>query len=241
MRSRAFLYGLFGIAVLLHAGWAMAAWKIKPKWTNVPPVPRQENATGFALGDKQLAYRTTGIMLQNLGNTGGRYVTLSDYNYDELGKWLRLADKLDPQSNYIPLLAAYYFGATQNPKQLDTIIDYLTMVGQRPQDEKWRWLGQAVYLARFRQVDYDKALSLSQKLAEMWHPGMPGWVKQMPVFVMMNAGDKQAAYDLMLRIIKEDGEKMDPNELNFMVSYICERILDQASARENALCKAGYK
>lgn len=209
------------------------------EWVNVPPVPSDVGATGFALGDKQMAYRSFGLMLQNIGNIGGRSVPLQEYDFGMLKQWFDLEDRLDPQSDFVPLLAAYYFGATPDAAQLDPVIDYLATVGQRRGKEKWRWLAHAIYLARFMQNDLDKALELSYILAAMENRvNLPHWAKQMPAFIMAQQGDKEAAKNMLLTMLKENAEKMHPNEVNFTIGYICERILDKREAAEMPLCDA---
>jgi hypothetical protein len=209
------------------------------RWANVPPVPDKSGIVSFALGDRQLAYRSTGLMLQNLGNTGADNEPFQNYDYGRIGKWLELGDRLDSRSDHLPFLAAFYFGATQNPAQLPPIVDFLAKAGRRDDGagEKWRWLAQAVYLARWREHDMGLALQLAQELAEKWHPGRPLWIKQMPAFVMTAAGDKKTAYGLMLRILKEEQGKVQQAELNNTMIFICQRILDKEEAVNNELCK----
>ena len=116
----------------------------------------------MGLGDPSLAYRANSVVLQNLGNTGGRTVSLDQYNYDDLTQWFFLQDKLDQKSDFIPYLASYYFGSVQDPEIFRPILDYLQMVGERPYEEKWRWLAQAVFMARYTMKDLDKALELAK-------------------------------------------------------------------------------
>lgn len=213
------------------------AHDIRAEWANVPPAPSESGAAILTLGDEQFAYRSAGIMLQNLGDTGGRVTKLSDYHYDELGHWFFLLNKLDSASHFIPFLAAYYFGAVQGPSKLGPVVDFLAAVGAQDEGEDWRWLAQAVYLARYGMKDMDKALKLSYQLADLWQEGRPGWMKQMPVFVTAAEGDKQAAYDLMVAILQNEADRMHPNEVNFMISYICERLLDGQAAKTNPLCQ----
>ncbi len=205
-------------------------------WSNVPPAPAKNASAFMALGDSQMAYRMTGIMLQNLGNTGGDARSFKDYDYDRLEKWFYLSDHLDPVSDFVPLLAAYYFGATDVKEDLDPVIEYLTTVGQHSYDQKWRWLAQAVFLARFRQEDLPKALEASWILSSLDRPNMPIWAKQMPAFVMTEQGDKAAAYELMMGILKNEAENLHPTEVRFMVDYICDRLLDKQEAQKLLLC-----
>jgi hypothetical protein len=230
---------LYGFLLMAFAAQVLVWMELRPQqaeWANVPPAPSADGAAMSFLGDKQMAYRAIGIMLQNMGDEGGRVAALKDYNYIRLGRWFKVQHELDPRSDYTPLLAAYYFGANEDVKDLDSVIEYLTLVGDSSYSNKWRWLSQAMYLARIKQNDLDKALRLSYRLADMYKPGMPAWVVQMPSFILAQKGDQEAAYDLAIKMIRDEGHNMHPNEINFMKDYICTRILNEAQAAMNPLC-----
>ena len=230
------LYGLFLFFLVLNISFWLLTNNLRPVWGNVPPVPTERGALMMAMGDKQLSYRMIGLMLQNLGNTGGDSKSLTAYDYDRLGEWFLLADRLDPISNFVPTLAGLYFGATTQNKDLTPIIDYLAVVGQRPQKHKWRWLAHAVYLARYKQGDFNKALELANILANLPRDDMPLWAKQMPVFVMTAKGDKEAAYALVMGYLSNAIDDLDPVEVRFLRDYICNRILTPDQAAVNDLC-----
>lgn len=225
------------LAVIVNIVFWFSVRDVEARWENVPPVPDIRFAASSGLGDAQLSYRIIGLMIQNLGDTGGRSTALKEYNYDELAKWFFLQDHLDPRSNYMPYLAAYYFSAVQTPESFRPALDYLVTVGQRPEGEKWRFLAQAVFLARFVMKDTDKALELAKLLAELDNSEMPSWTRQMPVFIMNASGEKETAYALMLEILRTSADKMHPNEVRNMRYYICQKILDKAEAKSNELCK----
>lgn len=189
------------------------------------------------LGDRGAAYRLMGYTLQNLGNTGGRYTSLKDYDYNALERWFFTTLDLDARSNFVPFLASYYFGALDDaPEKMSHVTDYLVAAGAAPYPQKWRWLAQAVYMARFKEKNLDKALMLANKLAAM--PGdLPPWARQMPAFVNMAMGNRQASYELMVRMLKSEADRLDPNEIRAMVDYICDQALTPPEAAKNALCQ----
>ncbi len=214
------------------------AFAAHARWLNVPPAPGKNGAAVFALGDPQFAYRVTGVMLQNLGDTGGRSTAFKNYDYDRLTQWFYLADSMDPHSDFVPMLAAFYFGAVEEPEKLKPLIHYLHDAGSRPEGEKWRWLAQAVYLARYKVKDADLAYKWSLQLASFPKPEMPIWTKQMPAFILnAERGDKQAAYDIMVEIMRSGKYKLPQQEINTMTIYICERILDEEKAKTDPLCQ----
>lgn len=232
------LYGLFCLILVLNIGLWLRTHDLRPAWGNVPPVTTERATTMMALGDQQFGYRMIGLMLQNLGSTGGKEQGFQTYNYGRLGEWFGLASRLDPESNFVPALAAYYYGATRKVADLTPIIDYLAAVGHQPQKQKWRWLAHAVYLARYDQGDLNKALMLANQLAALPRDDMPPWARQMPVFVMNAQGDKQAAYALMMGILSSGVKDMSPTEIRFIRDYVCDQILTPEQAAREELCLA---
>lgn len=237
MRSCYSLYaGLFLILLLNIGLWSYSHTKM-PQWANVPPPPSVTSMMFSFLGDRMMAYRSSVMAIQGFGNTTGQIQALKDYNYDNLGKWFDLADELDPKSNYVPFLAAYYFGSTQNGQQVRPVIEYLRKVGKNPEGEKWRYLGHAVYLARYKLNDMPLALELAKELAATYRPGMPAWPLQMQAIISADMGDKDTAYALALEILRTGADTMDPIEVKFMIDHICDRILPPFEAAGNPLCK----
>ncbi|MCF8496750.1 MAG: hypothetical protein K9G62_08840 [Alphaproteobacteria bacterium] len=230
------LWVLFFLALSVNIFLWTGVRDRKPLWLNVPSVPSAALATAFSLGDTQFAYRTTGLMLQNLGETGGRSLPLTDYDYKELVRWFFLEDTLDPQAQFVPLLAAFYFGAVPDPDRLRLLLPYLRTVGQRPGGERWRWLAHAAYLAHSEIKDPVESLALARTLAALNEEGLPLWTKQMPAFILASHGDRAEALSIMLEILKATAEGTHPNEVNFMRDYICNRLLNETERGQNPIC-----
>lgn len=238
-RQLAILYLTLTFCVILNIALWSSSNRRHETWPNVPMPPSSTQITATFLGDTALAYRVWALVLQNFGNTGGNYQPLKNYNYEALEKWFFLLDRLDPHSDFVPALAAYYFSATQNPKeQISHVINYLELIGVRPEGEKWRWMAQAIYLARHKANDIPEARRLAKKLASVYKPGMPAWTLHTEAMLADTMGDKQAAYGMMKSILTSKTDQLDPAEVNFMLDYICNKILTKTQAIEEPLCKA---
>jgi len=235
-----FFYALLIFFLIGNIGLWLHTRHTRPVWGNVPPALSERGATMMATGDRQLAYRITGLMLQNIGNAGGESHALKDYNYNALRDWFFLADKMDPKSYYVPYLVAYYFGATQNPEQLNAVIDYLHEIGIRPGQNRWRMLAHAVYLARYRQGDLNKALDLANILAGLDRPDLPLWAKSMPAFVVRAKGDKEGAYTMMMGMLAEGikDKSLSEYDIRLLRDNICNQILTPEQAAKDEVCKA---
>ena len=81
-RSTRIAWYLCVLAFVLHSGFSFYTRSINSNWQNVPPPPTKDSAALFAIGDPQFAYRMFGIMIQNLGDTGGRVTPLYAYDFE---------------------------------------------------------------------------------------------------------------------------------------------------------------
>lgn len=218
------------IFLFLMLGLNLFVWKasntMQPNWLNVPPAPSERGAVAMALGDRQLAYRSGSITLQNFGDTGGHYRPFTEYNYKNLRQWFFMLHGVDPASEVVPILAGYYFGVSKDKEQLRQVVAYLSVVGEIPVSEKWRWLAHAVYLARHGMKDLDLALALAQKLARQRpvDEELPGWARQMPAFIMEAQGDEGAARQFMMNMLENESDTLNRNELNFLKYFLVERV-----------------
>lgn len=220
------------------------------QWAGVPPVPSKNGAMSATLGDPEFSYRTYALELQNLGDSGGRTTPLHEYDYKKLLKWFSLLNDLNPASNHLPHIAAYYFGAIRLPpdvaaKNAGILIEYLARVGQNPAGEKWRYLAHAVYLAQHRVKDLNLALDLAYILSKMKLSDgrqLPFWAQQMPAFVLKEKGENEAAKELALDMLRT-GKDLPPQEIGFLKSFLTEQLkvseedikkaLDEMNAPDN--------
>jgi len=221
------------LAVCLTAALAFPSWKMRETWPGLPTAATESEALFYGYGDVELSYRNIGLMLQNAGDTGGRVTNFKDYDYQMVEDWLWLTDKLDSQSNYVPGLAAYYFGAAKKPEQLAHLIDYLAHVGMDTKNERWRWLAHAIFLARFKLDDQPRALKMARQLEAMSTPDMPGWTKVMPAYVMKTMGKKKEARDLLLLILADPHALTDRADMNQSCWYINKNLREPGDNLEN--------
>lgn len=216
---------LLSVVALTVVFW-QASSDLEARWAGVPPVPSAQTATLMTLGDSQLAYRSGALTLQTLGDGGGTVVPLKEYDYHKLGAWFALLDTLDPAADHVPMIAAYYFGASRVPDDIAIIVDYLARIGDSPAGQKWRWLGHAAYLARHRMDNLDLALDLAYRLARIEPVDgkpLPMWARQMPAFLLNVRGDKQSARALIEQMLSS-ADDLHPNEVNFMKMYLVEQL-----------------
>lgn len=215
------------LAFIIMSVLTLCFWQyhhdLHPDWRGVPTVPSYTRIINNYLGDQQLGYRAMSIKIQNFGDTGGQTISIKNFDYDQLFRWFSLGTQLDARSNYLPSLAAYYYGAIDDEEKLRHVVDYLSEVGNSAENGKWRWLAQAVFLARFKIEDQELALNLAYKLAALEGDQLPIWTDQMPAFVLAKVGEEKAALDIITTIMATD-KTLVQNEINYMCWYMSKKI-----------------
>lgn len=225
------------LALAVNFSFWLSVRGVRREWGNVSRAPHEAFSAIYGVGDKSFSYRINGLMLQNSGDSGGRVSALKDYDYERLKEWFFLQDKLDPVSDFMPYLAAYYFGGVQEPEKYRPVLDYLEMVGARPEGIKWRWLVHAVFFARHKLKDLEKSLALAQVLSSNESVNAPSWIHQMPAFVLSAKGDKKESYALLVRTLNDSAEQMSAEEIMSTRFFICRQVLDKDDAKSDPLCE----
>lgn len=211
------LAGLFTLNLLC---W-MAYRTELPRWLNVPPAPDQNAVTVGALGDPQFAYRALGYMLQNLGDHGGRTQHIDSYNFPDLKNWFFLADHLDQKSDFIPSMAAYYYGATNKTENTAHLVEYLAHAGARPYTQKWRWLAWSATKARRNLKRPDLALQYANILRDTAYPDAPVWARRLGPVYLRSLGQEAKAYTQMMDIYYARFLQTNIKEQIFIHNFLC--------------------
>ncbi len=212
------------IALLLAAQVALATQTIArhdiDDTLTIPP-PRQV-ASVLALGDDQFFFRHGVLEITHAGVADGDTIYLRDFDYDVLVAWLFLLDELDPRSGVVPFLAAYWYGRTPVVADAALIVDYLEARALADPETGWRWLVEAVYLARYRLDDPDRALELAQLAADGKIENAPFYVQHLPAFIQLDLGERDAAL-VLLRALLEENPDLPEDELNLLF-FMIDRI-----------------
>lgn len=219
-------YGVFLVLCAAQVLFWSHSRTIVPNMAIVPDVPGKDVVKALSLGDEQFYFRVLALHIQNAGDTYGRFTPLKDYDYSKLAKWFELLDSLDNRSNYIPMLATYYYSQTQNVPDVRYIVDYLSAHVEGRVETKWWWLIQAMYLANHKLEDKDLALQVGKPLIEA--KTIPFWARQFPAFIYEQKGELAEALYVMEHVLKGyEKEKLSRADFNFMKYFIEERLQEE--------------
>lgn len=200
---------------------------IKPELEIVPLVPSKEILKAFSLGDEEVSFRYNSYVLQFAGDTFGRVTALKDYDYAKLYRWWILLDEINPTSNLLAYMVAYYYSSTQTPeKHIPYVVDYLEHHADKNPEKKWWWYAQAVYNAKFKIDDTKRALSIAKKLAELPNElDIPIWTRQLQAFIYEKAGEYSKACDIIVNVLENfRNSQLTEGEMNFIYHFVQERL-----------------
>lgn len=222
-------YLLLVIFVALQFGYWWETRGIKPEMGIVPDVPGREAIHALTFGDDEFYFRVLAFMIQNSGDTYGRFTALRYYDFNKLYHWFNLLDELDARSDMIPAMASYYFAMTQNTGDVRYIVDYLYSHATRDVEHKWWWLLQSIYLSMHKLEDMDLALKVSKPLVDK---KVPVWAQQMAAVVREKRGEMEDALHI-IETIKDNADNIPDSELRYMTYFVEERIgkLDEQGNR----------
>jgi hypothetical protein len=184
------------LALFTLQGWLASTLPVMPLGGDIGQPPGLLAAKVESLGEDAFFFRSCSLMLQHAGNLNGTIVPYYQLNYTHLQAWLGLLERFDSKAQITPTMASFLFGASQNGADTKYVIDYLEARALAHPADNWRWLGEAVYLARYRLKDQNRAQQLAHELAAL-PVALPAWAHDLELFVMVDRGDKEGAGKLL--------------------------------------------
>lgn len=188
--------------------------------------PSSGTIKAFSFGDSEYYFRLKLFKVQNMGDTYGRFTSLSKYDYKKLYEWFILLENLNEKSTYLPSLVAYYY--SQTPKVEDRIytIKFLERHALLNPEKNWWWLYQAMYIAFFSMKDENLGVDLAYKLKKYSPATAPIWTKQMVAILLAKKGNECEAVRVISEILNDyeknssKSEKEKNDEMNYMKYFI---------------------
>lgn len=209
------------IVVLLLALCAQLTWHLRlpapvAGAADLPAPPSAALLGVAALGEEPALSRLLMLWLQAFDHQPGISIPFRNLDYLRVGAWLERILILDPRSRYPLLSAARIYGEVPDPGRRRLMIDFVERQFLLAPDTRWPWLAHTVFIAKHRLHDLPLALRLARLLRAYTSAGkVPGWARQMELFVLEEMGDVEGAKVLLGGLI-ESGDVTDPAEIRFL-------------------------
>ncbi|MGH8632470.1 MAG: hypothetical protein ACREU7_17120 [Burkholderiales bacterium] len=214
------------VLVALAAGLALqiAIRVAEPRVTAVaadlPAPPSLVALKTAALGEPIASAQMLTLYLQAFDTQPGISIPFKDLDYGRLISWLTSVLALHPQAQYPLLLAAQVYSQVPDPDKQRLMLEFVYQQFELDPTRRWRWLAHAALVARHRLHDLPLALRYARALAQRAeHPSVPGWARQMHIFLLEDLGEYEAA-KILLGGLLASGTVTDPHEILFLTERL---------------------
>ncbi|HEY7760273.1 MAG TPA: hypothetical protein VIA64_12720 [Burkholderiales bacterium] len=221
-----------GAGALFMVQAVLSGWQPAPAASAqaLPEVPTTPVLRAASLGDPIPLAQLLTLYLQAFDNQPGISIPFAQLDYGRVEAWLSAALDLDPAGQYPLLMAAQVYGQVPDPARQRRMLEFVYRRFQADPDRRWRWLAHAAIMARHRLQDPQLALQYARALREQaTGPHVPGWARQMEIFLHEEAGEYVAARALLGGML-HSGAITDAHELRFLT----ERLSQMESAENSS-------
>ncbi len=155
-----------------------------------PPPVQAPLLRALSLGDPVTAAKLMSLWLQGFDVYEGDFMRLTPAQYQRLTQWMEHILTLDPNSQYLLLLASRVYAESPQTEQQRHFLEFVYQQFFIDPKQRWRWLLQVTMLARHRLHDDALALRYAQALAEQV-PRVPMQAASIYLFLL----DEQTQFD----------------------------------------------
>jgi hypothetical protein len=138
-------------------------------------------------------------------------------DYERITAWMGAALILDPDDHNILLAASQVYSQVPDPRRERIMLDFVHRQFLLAPESRWPYLAHAAVVARHRLNDSKLALNYARDLSIA--KTAPAWVKQMPVLLLSDMGEREQARILLGGLVTS-GAIRDEREIAFMLSRI---------------------
>jgi hypothetical protein len=207
-------------AVALQVGIRVGEPRPTAVAADLPAPPPAAVLRTAALGEPIALAQLLTLYLQAFDTQPGISIPFRDLDYDRMTSWLNAILALDPGSQYPLLLAAQVYSQVPDPRKQRQMLEFVYQKFQLDPVRRWRWLAHCVLVARHRLHDTPLALRYAEALAERAnHRSVPGWARQMRIFLLEDIGEHEAA-KILLGGLLASGTVTDGHEILFLTARL---------------------
>jgi hypothetical protein len=182
--------------------------------------PAQSVLRVSCLGDPIPFAQLLVLWLQAFDNQPGVSIPFLQLDYEKIEAWLSRILELDPDSQYALLLASQVYAQVPDPARQRRMLDLVYRSFLQDPAQRWRWLAHASIMAKHRLQDPGLALLYARALRERTRADeIPGWARQLEIFIYEDVGQYQAA-KVLLGGLLDSGAITDPHEQRFLIGRL---------------------
>ena len=152
----------------------------------------------FGFGEPAVLSRLVSLWLQAFDNQPGISLPFVALDYERVVAWLRVSLHLDRGNTYPLLAASHLYAEVPDAAKSRRMLVFVEREFMADPGNRWRWMAHAVLIAKHRLGDLPLALTLARQLTDADPAAaIPGWARQMQIFVLEDLGEYEAAEILL--------------------------------------------
>lgn len=204
------------VLLALQIGWRANQAAPSARAENLAPAPSVNSVRLSSLSEPIAASGLLALRLQAFDNQPGLSIPFAHLDYVRLGAWLDTLLALDPHSDYPLLMASYLYTQVPDPARQRLMLEFSYRQFLADPARRWRFLAHAALIAKHRLHDLPLALHYARAIqAHASDPSIPHWASQMPIFILEDMGEVEAA-KIELGALLATGSITDPQESHFL-------------------------
>ena len=211
-------WGLVG-AFVLQLAFAAVQPPPRASAEALPALPSAAVLRIASLGDPIALAQMLTLYLQAFDNQPGVSIPFLQLDYARVEAWLERILQLDPAGQYPLLLAAQVYAQVPDERKQRQMLELIYRHFLADPSRRWPWLAHAAIIARHRLEDQALALRYAQALRTHATAAVPGWARQMEIFLREDMGEYEAA-KVLLGGLLDSGTVTDPHELAFLIQRL---------------------
>jgi hypothetical protein len=127
---------------------------------------------------------------------------------------------MDRRSEFGIGMASGFFGQSQNVRDVEPIVRFMMRDVAKDPQRRWRWLYQAIYLARHRLRDDELALEAAEQLHSYDFQGIEPWAVMMPAFILEDHRRYAEAAAVVRETVTRFGSRLDKHDAAWTTAYL---------------------
>src|SRR5687768_10630517 len=180
-----------------------------------PPVTALRSAS---LGEPIAFAQLLTLHLQAFDNQPGVSIPFLGLDYSRVIAWLSAILEIDPAGQYPLMMAAHLYGQVPDTAKQGEMCDFVRRQFSADPNRRWRWLAHCAIMAKHRLRDMRLAHSYAEAITREARQAS-GWARQMPVFILEDMGEREAA-TVLLGGLLASGEVTEPTEIHFLTQRL---------------------
>ncbi|MFZ6758779.1 hypothetical protein ACO0K9_16360 [Undibacterium sp. Ji50W] len=213
---------LLALSFFVQISWFLAQPPHIAKAEDLMPAPSLSTLKISSFGEPIAMAKGMMLYLQAFDNQAGHNLSFQQLDYIKLETWLTRILELDPAGQYPLFAASRLYGEISDENKQRRMLDFVYRQFLVDPNRRWKSMTHAVLLARHRLHDMPLARKYAHAiLLHATSSDVPGWAKQMEIFLLEDMNELQSA-KILLGGLLQSGQITDKYEYRFLEQRLTE-------------------